>query len=190
MFFFLLLQRKSEIFKADLTRQKNSELESYRNTNIRRMSASDKVYELLGDERIAELKEVFSTFDTKGENKIASDKVRNVFQAVGYDLPDTAVQSLLKEMTDNPELVTFDEVCTMVSKHAADFDQMASTGLLFNLLDKERKGYVNAEDICKFLGMIDVEISMENASKLVTSTSLFGYEQFNVLDMHTALMKN
>jgi hypothetical protein len=57
-------------------------------------------------------------------------------------------------------------------------------------LDKERKGYVNAEDICKFLGMIDVEISMENASKLVASTSLFGYEQFNVLDMHTALMKN
>jgi Ca2+-binding EF-hand superfamily protein len=85
-------------------------------------------------------------------------------------------------------MTTFDEMCVILSHHAADFDQLVSARLVFNLLDKERKGYVVADDVVQFCHALRMQLSKEDAEKLVKSTSLHGHESFSVMDMHATLM--
>jgi Ca2+-binding EF-hand superfamily protein len=56
------------------------------------------------------------------------------------------------------------------------------------LLDKERKGYVVADDVIQFYQALRMQLSQEDAEKLVKSTSLHGHETFSVMDMHASLM--
>ena len=149
---------------------------------------SGRVIEPLSDEKIAALKEVFSTFDDKGDNHVQSKNVRSILQGLGYDLSEMEVKCLLTEHTGMTGETSFEEMCTILSYHAADFDQMTSARILLNLLDKDRKGFVNAKDIQDLCGILNVEIEAEQAEQMVRSTSLYGYDTFTVMDMHAFLM--
>jgi Ca2+-binding EF-hand superfamily protein len=144
----------------------------------------------MNPDQIAELKEIFSVFDKNAENKVPNDDVKNILQALGYELTEAEIRSLILEHTKQDGFTRFDEMCNIYAQHTLDFECMLSTRMAFNLMDKERKGYVTPEDVIMFFTTIDEEISREQAENMVRETSLFGYDKFNVVEFFIKSMKD
>jgi Ca2+-binding EF-hand superfamily protein len=140
-------------------------------------------------DRIAELKEIFSVFDKKAENKVPNEKVKDILQGLGYDLTESEIQSLVIEHTERNGFTKFEEICVILIQYVAEFDCMNNTRMAFNLMDKDRKGYVTPNDVLKFFAIIGENMNKEQAELLVRETSLFGYDRFNVIEFFIKSMK-
>lgn len=143
----------------------------------------------LSDDRVAEIKEIFSTFDDKSDNTIANVNVTNVLRNVGFNVSDGEAEQIIMMHTSRNGRTTFEELCNILARYSSNLDEMAGMRFLMSLLDKERKGYVRASDVMQFCSTIGMQLTIEQAEQMVTETSLFNTDRFNTCELYVYMMR-
>lgn len=140
--------------------------------------------EVLSDEQIQSLKDVFDLFDKDHSGSISTSELGDVMRSLGQNPTDAELQDMVNEVdTDNSGTIEFNEFMAMMSTSIQPKDFAEETMAAFKVFDKDGSGTISAEElkqVMKSLGenLTDAEIEdmIREADK--DNDGTIDYEEF------------
>ena len=136
----------------------------------------------------ANIKELFSMYDEKAENKIPSEKLRLLLRSLGVRITSSEVRDILVEI-GNPDFIEFNTVLSVIEKYGESLLDLDEYRIAFSLLENQDTGHVTAESLIEAYKQIGQTVQPEKAEELIQLTSLFGRRNFNLQDFIVHCMR-
>jgi calmodulin len=134
----------------------------------------------LGEDELAEVKEAFSMFDLSGKNKVSGEKLGDVLRALGHDPTPSEVLDLVNELGKTiKDEVEYDEFLMLYERKQPQLASNHGLRVAFRMFDKEEKGYIVPSDVVETMNQLHSPVSIEQATELIKSSSLYGYSRIN-----------
>ncbi|KAK4782738.1 hypothetical protein SAY86_007112 [Trapa natans] len=138
-------------------------------SRLKHFSAMDKlkkiairaIAEILSEEEIAGLKEMFKMIDTDNSGQITLEELKNGLEKVGADIKDSEIHSLMKAADiDNSGTIDYREfVAAML--HLNKVQREDHLHAAFSYFDQDGSGYITKEELqlaCKKFGLEDIQL--------------------------------
>ncbi|CAK9152982.1 unnamed protein product [Ilex paraguariensis] len=138
-------------------------------TRLKQFSAMDKlkkiairvIAEILSEEEIAGLKEMFKMIDTDNSGQITLEELKNGLERVGANLKDSEINGLMQAADiDNSGTIDYGEfVAAML--HLNKVQREDHMYAAFSYFDKDGSGCITADELqhaCEKFGLEDVQI--------------------------------
>jgi len=121
----------------------------------------------LTEERISDLKELFATYDPEGQGMVKSSDLGEMLMKTGLELFPEEVEDITFEIDKNSEGVfdynEFEAIYVKVTKPQTEDDVMQA----FKFFDKEKLGFIWAEDLKNILMTIGDKMTEKEADELI-----------------------
>ncbi|XP_063721244.1 uncharacterized protein LOC134847908 [Symsagittifera roscoffensis] len=128
--------------------------------------------EELDAEKIEELKEVFNSHDPEGQGMVKSGELGEMFQQLGLELFPEEVEDITVEIDKNSDGVfdfaEFEALYSKLTKPMTEDDVMQA----FKFFDKEKLGFIWAEDLKNILMTIGDKMTEKEADELIKTADM------------------
>mmetsp|Transcript_36010 Transcript_36010/g.84427 ORF Transcript_36010/g.84427 Transcript_36010/m.84427 type:complete len:239 (+) Transcript_36010:96-812(+) len=124
----------------------------------------------LSEQRVQELREVFSLFDTEGSGRIVPSFVREAALDVGLDQRNPDVWRMLEGLkTEEDEGVDFEEFIQLVTEPLGDHFTRSGTGRLLNLIGPNAAilGSVGVADLQAMVDELGLEMDEDDLVEML-----------------------
>lgn len=106
----------------------------------------------LSVEQEQEIRDAFSLFDHDGDGVISVQEVSKAMRALGQQLSESEVQSLMKTADINQDGVIDDDefvqlMCRYFGRVSGEEDEMETLREAFNVFDRDKSGFISALEI-------------------------------------------
>ncbi|CAH1267747.1 CALM1 [Branchiostoma lanceolatum] len=110
-------------------------------TDVRRSTNAHKMSDILSEEQIAELMQVFSLFDKDGSGCITTKELEDVIRTLGRDLTFPEIQDMISEMdADGSGCIDFPEFLMVMARKQREQDNEKEIREAFRVFDKDGNG--------------------------------------------------
>lgn len=102
----------------------------------------------LSDSQTNAARDAFKSFDKKSEDKIRVGDIEAAMKRLGHNIKPDWLEKI-EHMIDaeGTGYVSFEEFCTIVRKKISDDEEEREMRDMFRILDKEKRGEVNTEEL-------------------------------------------
>jgi calmodulin len=129
---------------------------------------------------VAGIKEAFSLFDKDNNNSIKGSDFASVLKALGHDPTKSEVLDMLNDVGKNLDnQLEYLEFLALYERKKSELEVNASQRVAFRMFDRTEKGYITPEDVVFTLEKLGSPVSIEKATELIRSSSLYGYSKLN-----------
>jgi calmodulin len=129
----------------------------------------------LSETQIKAAKESFKSFDKKGEDKIKVGDLEAAMKKLGHNIKPDWLEKI-EHMIDSEGTgyVEFDEFCAIVRKKAQDDEDERELREMFRILDKEKRGEVNTNELRWILKKLGDDLSEADIDDMIADVDTDG----------------
>lgn len=138
----------------------------------------------LTDAQIKNAKECFDQFDKKGEEKIKIGEIANVFKKMGQNISAEMLETFEEDIDEEGTgFIDWDEFQLVYRKKIQAEEDERELKECFRVLDKERKGEVNVNEIRYILKALGDDLTEEEIDDMIADVDTDGsgwvdYDEF------------
>jgi len=133
---------------------------------ISRYSSTGGIESQFTQERLAELREVFSLFDKDGSGGLDVKELGLVMRSLGLCPTDMEIQGMINEVdVDHSGCIEFHEFLYLMSRKVADPENQHR--LAFQFFDQERFGFITRDNFVRQMQELSNEFSVEDLDEMI-----------------------
>jgi len=124
----------------------------------------------LASEQLAEAREVFSYFDTRGDERIAVADVGNVLRALGQNPTEKEIQDFCVQWKNDPDIrITFEQFLPIYQNIIKMKPEIALEDFVEGLshFDKEGTGFISVAELRHLLTTLGERMTEEDVDQLL-----------------------
>ncbi|KAL5217663.1 hypothetical protein ABZP36_018347 [Zizania latifolia] len=126
-------------------------------------------------EQIAQLKEAFNLFDKDGDGVITSKELGTVLSSLGQNHTEAELQDMIKDVdADGNGVIDFHEFLNLMAHKMPDADSEDALREAFNLIDKDRNGYICADELRHVMGNLGEKLTDQEVADMIKEADLDG----------------
>jgi len=131
------------------------------------------------EDKDSEILGVFQMFDKDGDGFISEIEVDGIFQSFGWKLKFTEIAAMVRNCDSQGDgLINFHEFKTIFSPIQKE-KKLHDLRTAFNLLDKNKKGYISARDMCVGFTAMGSQTSNEEIFDIVLNLERKGFRKID-----------
>jgi calmodulin len=140
------------------------------------MKDDDEIIDILHDNnRTNELKITFEIFDKDFDGFISLEEFGYVMKSLGYELSDTELQDMMKEvMKDDLFRINFEQFMLIMNKRGKDADIVEEYIEAFRVFDREGNGTVNRDELRHIMVALGERVSVEELDVMLQDADVNG----------------
>ncbi|XP_075747462.1 uncharacterized protein LOC142807415 [Rhipicephalus microplus] len=119
----------------------------------------------LSEDRVAEIKKVFESYDTEGNGAIPVSKLGAVMSSLGYKLTESNLQDILG--TEKRTIITFSELITMIAKDVLAANTEEEFKQVFKVFDHNGDGLVSCAELRYAMTTLGQKLSSEDVDEMI-----------------------
>ena len=113
-----------------------------------------------------EIKNTFALFDQDNDNKITKQELSTLLRALGKNITDNEINSLIVESNLADELINFDSFITILNKITPK-DTEAELLEAYELFDTENNGYINISEFRHIMTNLGEKLSIDEIDNII-----------------------
>ena len=113
-----------------------------------------------------EIKNTFTLFDQDNDNKITKQELSTLLRALGKNITDNEINSLIVESNLADELINFDSFITILNKITPK-DTEAELLEAYELFDTENNGYINISEFRHIMTNLGEKLSVDEIDNII-----------------------
>tara|TARA_B100000745_G_scaffold297240_2_gene243877 strand:- start:201 stop:704 length:504 start_codon:yes stop_codon:yes gene_type:complete len=113
-----------------------------------------------------EIKNTFTLFDQDNDNKITKQELSILLRALGKNITDNEINSLIVESNLVDELINFDSFITILNKITPK-DTEAELLEAYELFDTENNGYINISEFRHIMTNLGEKLSIDEIDNII-----------------------
>ena len=113
-----------------------------------------------------EIKNTFTLFDQDNDNKITKQELSILLRALGKNITDNEINSLIVESNLVDELINFDSFITILNKITPK-DTEAELLEAYELFDTENNGYINISEFRHIMTNLGEKLSVDEIDNII-----------------------
>ncbi|GAB2227533.1 hypothetical protein Droror1_Dr00009355 [Drosera rotundifolia] len=132
----------------------------------------------LDDDQIAELREIFRTFDRNNDGKLTQLELGSLLRSLGLKPSEDQIDALIQAADKNSNgMVEFSEFIALVSpdlipaKCPYTEDQLKQ---LFNMFDRDGNGYITAAELAHSMARLGHALTQEELTGMIKEADVDG----------------
>ncbi|CAF0728614.1 unnamed protein product [Rotaria sp. Silwood1] len=152
---------------------------------------TNKTFDDITPEELAELREAFRVFDQNGDGSITLSELRIVLDQMGLDPTEEELQDMIREVDeDQSGTISFAEFVDMVKK-AVDTNKSSREELFraFQVFDLDQNGFITMEELRTVLQATGDRPTDEDALEMIAEADIDGDGRINY-DEFVLIMTN
>lgn len=131
-----------------------------------RFGKNQTIEALFTEERLAELREVFNTFDQNGDGTLAVKEISLALRSVGLSLSDFELRAIIGEFDANESgAIDWLEFLFLMSRKAVDPENQHQ--LAFQFFDEDRSGFIDKQEFVDRMTQLSDEFTIEELDQMV-----------------------
>jgi len=145
----------------------------------------------LTDTQVKAAKEAFKSFDKKGEDKIKVGELADALKKLGHTIKPDWLEKI--EDTIDKEgtgYIEFGEFCTIVKKKIQDDDDERELREMFRILDKEKRGEVNTNELRWILKNLGDDLTEADIDDMIADVDTDGSGWVDYNEFHKLMMSD
>ncbi|EOO00672.1 putative calmodulin protein [Phaeoacremonium minimum UCRPA7] len=119
-------------------------------------------------EQIAELKDVFVSFDKNGDGVITAEELGTVMRSLGQNPTDEELHDMISEVDiDNTGSIDFNEFVEMMARKVKAGDIEEELKEAFKVFDRDNSGTISAAELRQVMLSIGENLTSEEIDEMV-----------------------
>eukprot|EP01090_Pellita_catalonica_P016807 TRINITY_DN4932_c0_g2_i1.p1 TRINITY_DN4932_c0_g2~~TRINITY_DN4932_c0_g2_i1.p1 ORF type:complete len:536 (+),score=66.01 TRINITY_DN4932_c0_g2_i1:54-1661(+) len=146
-----------------------SRIKSLKSTHEHNFSSNDDL-PALGEEQLAEIRQVFRLFDKDGNGDISTSELKDFMNALGDDLTQEEAENMIAALdSDNNGSLSFDEFVSFMRCQAKEREQTAEETVkqLFQLFDLEGDGSITVTEFKRIMSLVGGSLTQEEVNEII-----------------------
>ncbi|KAI8508559.1 PREDICTED: calmodulin-alpha-like isoform X1 [Branchiostoma belcheri] len=144
----------------------------------------------LTEDKIAELKDVFSLFDRDGSGHVTSDELGEVLRNLGVHTTIAELQDMINEMdADGSGTIDFPEFLMVMAKKQRDADNEKEIREAFRVFDKDGNGFITASELRVVMANLGEKLTDEEVDEMLDEADIDGDGHINYQEFYDMMTK-
>ncbi|XP_035680773.1 calmodulin-A-like isoform X2 [Branchiostoma floridae] len=149
-----------------------------------------KMSDILSEEQIAELMQVFSLFDKDGSGCITTKELEDVIRTLGRDLTFPEIQDMISEMdADGSGCIDFPEFLMVMARKQREQDNEKEIREAFRVFDKDGNGFITASELRVVMANLGEKLSDEEVDEMIDEADIDGDGHINYMEFYHMMSK-
>lgn len=129
----------------------------------------------LSDTQLNAARDAFKSFDKKSEDKIKVGDIEAAMKRIGHNIKPDWLEKI-EHMIDaeGTGYVSFEEFCSIVRKKIADDEEEREMRDMFRILDKEKRGEVNTDELRWILKNLGDDLTASDIDDMIADVDTDG----------------
>jgi len=145
----------------------------------------------LTEGQVKAAKEAFKSFDKKGEDKIKVGEIALALKKLGHTIKSDWLEKIEQTIdTEGTGYVEFEEFCGIVKKKIQDDDDERELREMFRILDKEKRGEVNTNELRWILKNLGDDLTEADIDDMIADVDTDGSGWVDYNEFHKLMMSD
>jgi len=145
----------------------------------------------LTETQIKAAKEAFKAFDKKGEDKIKVGDIADALKKLGHQIKPDWFEKIESNIDkEGTGYIEFDEFCGIVKKKIQDDDDERELREMFRILDKEKRGEVNTNELRWILKNLGDDLTEADIDDMIADVDTDGSGWVDYNEFHKLMMSD
>jgi len=145
----------------------------------------------LTEAQLSAAKIAFKNFDKKGEDRIKVGDIEAALKKLGYTIKPDWLEKV-EHMIDveSTGYIKYDEFCSIVRKKLQDDEDERELREMFRILDKEKKGEVNTNELRWILKNLGDDLTEADIDDMIADVDTDGSGWIDYNEFHKLMMSD
>merc|ERR1712232_1274885 len=132
-----------------------------------KFGAGSSIEHQFTDQRLAELREVFSLFDADGNGSLDSKELGTVMRVLGLHMEEKEIKAMIASVdADNSGCIEWPEFLFLMSKKVIDAENQHK--LAFEFFDRHNRGRVSKQEFIETMQKLSDEFTVQDLTEMVS----------------------
>ncbi|KAI8037565.1 uncharacterized protein LOC128255478 [Drosophila gunungcola] len=137
----------------------------------------------LTNEQVEELKDAFERYDLDSNGTLSATGIRMALISMGHEVTEAELYDLIRSVAaTNEPVLDFHKFMQMMAPRLADVDSDESLERTFKLLDRDRDGYVNCQDVSAIMVLLGAVVTDNETMDIFRSVDMDGDGRISLRD--------
>jgi calmodulin len=142
-----------------------------------------KMFEVLSEKDINELRDIFLRQDRNGDGCIATADLASVFNDLKYQINDDNLNEFITELDpDGYGTIDFSEFLLLFVRKFRSNDPEEDLIEAFKVYDRDGDGFINANEMMVVMNKLGEEVTFEEVKEIIEEIDTSGEGMVNYLD--------
>ncbi|XP_017114742.1 calmodulin-A [Drosophila elegans] len=129
----------------------------------------------LTNEQVEELKDAFERYDLDSNGTLSATEIRMALISMGHEVTEAELYDLIRSVVGtNEPVLNFPKFLQMMAPRLADVESDESLERIFNLLDRDRDGYVSCQDVSAIMVFLGAVVTDDETMDIFRSVDMDG----------------
>jgi len=145
----------------------------------------------LTETQVKAAKEAFKSFDKKGEDKLKVGEITAALKKMGHTIKAEWFEKIEPTIdNDGTGYIEFEEFCGIVKKKIQDDDDERELREMFRILDKEKRGEVNTNELRWILKNLGDDLTEADIDDMIADVDTDGSGWVDYNEFHKLMMSD
>ena len=159
------------------------------NNQIRSIAVKNRA--LVDDDKMEELKEAFTLFDTNHSGSIDARELKAAMRALGHEVTKQMCHAMFREVDRDPETsLTFEEFCKIMAPRLQKADTRDEVMKVFQLFDADKQGFITVRELRRMADDCGELLGDEELHEMIAEADKSGDGKITFDEFYRVMKKN